>query len=391
MRILKVHNYYLQPGGEDTVFQSETSLLRAHGYDVIEYLEDNRRIESMSRTSVAMQTIWSQSSYRKMIHVLDKQKPDVVHFHNTFPLISPSAYYACRKLKIPVLQTLDNQRLICPSANFYRNGQLCLDCFRKTPPWPSILHACYHGSRLHTAIVTAMLTTHRWMRTWKTMVDVFLCSSHFYRDLFERSGLPAGKLVVMPHFVQADPQPHAIKGSVDYALYIGRLDPEKGIRTLLEAWTQLEIPLKIRGDGQLEQEAREFVNSKNTKSVEFIGRLGREELSTLIRNARFLVVPSEGYYETFGMVIIEAYARGVPVLASRIGVAIEMVIDGETGLYFTPGDAADLADKAQRLWEDPLMASKFGDNALKLYHEKFTPEQCYHTLLGVYKRVMRSR
>ena len=236
-----------------------------------------------------------------------------------------------------------------------------------------------------------MLTTHRLMMTWKRMVNIFLCSSHFYRDLFERAGLPTNKLVVMPHFVEADAQSHVTRGAGDYALFIGRLDPEKGVRTLLEAWSQLEIPLKVRGDGQLEQEAREFVTSRNMKGVEFVGRLSSEELAALIRNARFLVVPSEGYYETFGMVIIEAYARGVPVLASRIGVATEMVVEGETGLCFVSGNAADLADKAQRLWDDSLMAAQLGDNAQRLYYKKFTPARCYDTLLGVYKSVAGSR
>jgi len=134
MRILKVHNYYIQSGGEDTVFQAETALLRSRGHEVIEYLEFNKKIESMNKAFVALQTVWSQLSYRKMKQFLRKTRPDVVHFHNTFPLISPSAYYACQDLGIPVVQTLDNQRLICPATSFYRDGKLCLDCLGKTPP-----------------------------------------------------------------------------------------------------------------------------------------------------------------------------------------------------------------------------------------------------------------
>jgi hypothetical protein len=121
----------------------------------------------MNIAVVALQTVWSHSSYQKLKDFLQVRKPQVVHFHNTFPLISPAGYYACNDLKIPVVQTLDNQRLICPAASFYRDGKLCLDCLGKTPPWPGVLHACYHNSSLHTAVVASMLTAHRWMGTWQ--------------------------------------------------------------------------------------------------------------------------------------------------------------------------------------------------------------------------------
>src|SRR5574341_591356 len=191
MRVLQVHNYYTESGGEDTVFHAETTLLRSRGHEVLEYLEFNKKIETMSKAVVALQTIWSHSSYQKLKRFLENTKPDLVHFHNTFPLISPSAYYACHDLRIPVVQTLDNQRLICPAASFYRDGKLCVDCLGKTPPWPGVLHACYHDSHLHTAVVASMLTIHRWIRTWQTKVDAFLCSTRFYLDLFERAGLPS--------------------------------------------------------------------------------------------------------------------------------------------------------------------------------------------------------
>ncbi len=152
MRILKVHNYYKQPGGEDTVFHATADLLRSHGHKVREYLEFNNKIASMNRTSVALRTIWSSESFQKMKEVLHDWKPDIVHFHNTFPLISPSVYYACSEAGVPTVLTIHNQRLICPAASFYRDGKLCLDCLGKTPAWPGIIHGCYHGSRSHTAV-----------------------------------------------------------------------------------------------------------------------------------------------------------------------------------------------------------------------------------------------
>jgi glycosyltransferase involved in cell wall biosynthesis len=391
MRILKVHNYYTGAGGEDTVFHSETALLRSRGHEVTEYIEHNKRIESMNKASVALQTLWSHSSYQKLKGVLREMKPDVVHFHNTFPLISPSAYYACHDVRIPVVQTLDNQRLICPASSFYRNGKLCLDCLGKTPPWPGVFHACYHDSHLHTAIIASMLTLHRWISTWQIRIDAFLCSTQFYRDLFERAGLPSEKLVVMPHFVQEESQSDFVKKTRDYAVFVGRLDPEKGVNTLLEAWRHLDFPLKIRGNGRLDEAARRFVRTSNMHKVEFLGLMTEHELSDLIGNARFLVMPSEGYYETFGMVIIEAYSRGVPVVASNIGVVPELVSDKLTGLLFEPGNAFDLAEKAGWMWEHPAEASVMGRNGLNTYKERFTQDQCYKTLVELYERLIDSK
>ena len=391
MRIVKVHEYYTGSGGEDTVFQSETALLRSHGQEVLEYLEFNTKIESMNKAVVALQTVWSHSSYQKLKDFLKHVKPQVVHFHNTFPLISPAAYYACQDLHIPVVQTLDNQRLICPAASFYRDGHLCLDCLGKTPPWPGVLHACYHNSRLHTAVVASMLTAHRLMGTWQNKVDRFLCSTDFYRDLFVKAGLPSSQIVVVPHFVWDGPGPEANDEPGQYALFVGRLDPEKGVKTLLEAWRHLDLPLKIRGTGLLETHAREFVRQHGMDQVEFIGRLAEAELNTLIRNARFLVVPSEGYYETFGMVIVEAYSKRVPVVASNIGVIPELVTDNQTGLLFEAGNALDLAKKAAWMWEHPREAETMGSNGLKAYEERFKPEHCYGVLFRVYESLVNSK
>jgi glycosyltransferase involved in cell wall biosynthesis len=390
MRILKVHNYYLQPGGEDTVFQAETSLLRSMGHEVVEYIETNERIALLGHVSVALQTIWSQSSYVKFKKILKQVNPQIVHFHNIFPLISPSVYYACNEMRIPVVQTLDNQRLICPSANFFRDGKLCLECMGKTPPYPGILHACYHNSHLHTAVVAAMLTFHRWLQTWRVKVDVFLCSTQFYRGLFALAGLPAEKLVVMPHFVSRPLSITSSDGANDYALFVGRLDPEKGIDTMLKAWSYLDFPLKIRGSGRLVSQAKDFVKKNDMKYVEFVGRLEEQELSKLIGLAKFLLMPSEGYYETFGMVIVEAYSRGVPVIASNIGVVPELVSDKQTGLLFEPGNPQDLADKARWMWDHPREAGEMGRKGLGAYEEKFTPDRCYKTLIGVYERLVNT-
>ena len=389
IKVLHAHNYYLQPGGEDTAFNAEVILLRNHGHTVVEYIENNRSIASKNQINVALQSIWSQDAYRRIKKVLREERPQVAHFHNTFPLISPAAYYACHEENIPVIQSLDNPRLLCPSANLYRNGKLCQDCLSKTPPWPSILHACYHGSHLQTAVVAFMLTFHRWRGTWTRQVDYYLVATEFYRRKFIEGGLPAERIVVKPHFVHPDPGIRSEEKIGDYALFIGRLDPEKGIPTLLEAWKLLRhIPLKIRGDGQLEKEAKEFIRSNQLDSVELVQRLSRDGLTALIKNARFLVWPSNGFYETFGYVAVDCFASGIPVIASDIGVMSEIVRNGVTGLLFTPGDPAALSEKVEWAWGHPDAIFEMGRDARKEYELKYTAERNYHMLMDIYQKAI---
>ena len=388
LKILQVHNFYQHPGGEDTVFAAEVALLRNHGHSIVTYIENNSRIQEMSRIGFAFQTIWSQSSYNKIYKIIQKEKPDAVHFHNTFPLISASAYYACRATDVPVIQSLDNPRLICPAATFYRNGKLCQDCLGKTPPIPGIIHGCYHDSRLQTAVVASMLTYHRWIRTWNRLVDTYLVATEFYKRKFVEGGLPEGKIIIKPHFIHRDPGPRSVQQEGEYVLYIGRLDPEKGIRTLLNAWSNVNIPLIIRGDGRLEQESRDFIQVHQMNSIKTIGRLSADDLIQMIKNARFLIWPSEGYYETFGMVALECFAQGVPVIASNIGVMAEIVRNGETGLLFNPGNPMELASKVEWLWNHPEESTRMGHNARREYEEKYTPERNYQMLMEIYERTL---
>jgi glycosyltransferase involved in cell wall biosynthesis len=391
LRILHVHNFYTQPGGEDTVFAAEIALLKKHGHTIIEYTDSNKRIQTMSRFMVAIQTIWSQQSYNKLYKVLQKEKPDLVHFHNTFPLISPAAYYACRSRRIPVIQSLDNPRLICPAATFYRNGQLCQDCLGKTPPLPGIIHGCYHGSRLQTAVIASMLTFHRWIKTWQKLIDTYLVATEFYKQKFIEAGFPAEKIIVKPHFIQSVPVPGSPEQKGKYVLFIGRLDPEKGIRTMLNAWQNLNIPLIIRGDGQLEQESRGIIQNHQMNSISMIKRLSAIDLAQLIQNARFLIWPSEGYYETFGMVAIECFTQGIPVVGSNIGVMAEIVKNGVTGLLFTPGDPVDLASKVKWLWNHPEETVRLGSNARLEYEEKYTSERNYQMLMDIYEKAIEAK
>jgi glycosyltransferase involved in cell wall biosynthesis len=246
MKIILVHNFYQQPGGEDEVFASESKLLRENGHQVIEYLEYNRDINNMHPAVVAFNTFWSQVAKNKLSKLLNDFKPDLVHFHNTFPLISPSVYCACKEKNIPVVQSLHNPRLICPAATLCRNGRICEDCFNKIFPWPAIANKCYHSSYTHTAIVALMLAFHRWLKIRENYVDRYLVATEFYRGKFINGGIPKDKIIVKPYFTEDSGVKPDSLGS--YVLFIGRLSPEKGILTLLKSWMLLKIILSKLGE-----------------------------------------------------------------------------------------------------------------------------------------------
>ena len=385
-KVLIVHNYYQQPGGEDEVFRNEGELLRSKGHSVTEYIRRNDEIRDYGlshKVMLSARTVWSQESVKDLRKIIIEKKPDIAHFHNIFPLISPSAYYACREAGVPVIQTLHNPRLICPAATLYRKGRACKDCLGEKLLWSGVLHACYRQSRLDTSVVSTMLLVHRAIKTWQNQVDVYIASTEFYKRMFTEGGLPSAKILVKPHFVPLDASAND-NGSQNYALFIGRLAPEKGIRTMLGAWNQLKgVPLKIRGDGPLEDYVQQTV-SRDGNEIQLLPRMSRSDLSGLIRSARFLVWPSEGYYETFGLVAVEAFACGVPVIASRIGVMAEIVEDGRTGLHFTPGDSGDLAAKLRWAWTHRAEMQEMGCNARIEYEAKYTAERNYEILMKIY-------
>jgi glycosyltransferase involved in cell wall biosynthesis len=386
---LLAHNHYQRPGGEDRVFAAETALLRQHGHEVMEYVEDNRRIDGMSQFALATQAIWSRPTHDKLLRLLRDVNPSVVHFHNTFPLISPSAYSACRSAGIPVVQTLHNYRLLCPAATFFRSNHVCEDCLGKTPPWPGVVHACYRASRTQTAALTTMLTIHRGLRTWQDRVDGYIALTEFSRNMFVAGGLPPGRLFVKPNFVH--PDPGMGNGEGRYALFVGRLSPEKGLRTLSEAWHYLDgIPLKIAGDGPLMRQVQERVKAAKLEQVALLGWRDRQEVLGLIKGARFLIFPSE-CYENSPATILEAFACGTSVIASRLGAMAEIVEDGRTGFHFQPGDPEDLAATVQRAWTDTRRAQVMKVEARAEYESRYTAERNYRMLTDIYAMAGRGR
>lgn len=386
VRVLLAHNRYQQAGGEDVVFAAESELLRRAGHPVIEYVRDNDEIPArgfLSRLRLASDTIWAHASVRDLRTLLRRERPDVAHFHNTLPLISPAAYYACREVGVPVVQTLHNYRVICPVALLYRDGHVCEDCLGRLP-WPGVVHGCYRGSRAATAAVAAMLAVHRALGTWRDRVDCYVALTEFARGKFAEGGLPPAKIVVKPHFVHPDPGQATSPG--EYALFVGRLTEGKGLRTLLAAWKQLRgpVPLRIVGDGPLRKEMEGEASRAALSAVRFFGRLVGKETITAIKQARFFVFPSE-WYEGFGLSMIEAFACGVPVIASRLGAMAEIVDDRRTGLHFTAGDPDDLAAKVDWAWSHPREMKEMGRAARAEYEAKYTAERNYPMLMEIYR------
>jgi glycosyltransferase involved in cell wall biosynthesis len=384
--VLVAHNRYQHAGGEDAVFAAEKAMLSQHTHPIFEYVEHNDHIKSMSPLNAAINTIWSSSSYYRLRQFLRETSPDIAHFHNTFLLMSPSVYYACRSARVPVVQTLHNYRLLCPTAILSRRNKICEDCLNKTPPWPSILHRCYRDSAAQTLIVALMLTFHRWMETWSRQVDVYIALTKFAKRKFIQGGLPADKIIVKPNFIHPDPGIGSGKGN--YALFVGRISYEKGLQTLIQAWQDLEgIPLKIVGDGPLLDELRTSVELENLNHIELLGRLSHEQVLALMGDARFLVFPSE-WYEGFPMTIAEAFACGVPVIASRLGGMEEIVSGVYTGLLFEPGDPTDLAAKVDWAWSHPHRMAEMRENARREYEDKYIAEKNYELLVQIYQRAL---
>ncbi len=382
--ILLVHNRYLSSGGEDVVFSAEADLLRSRGHTVVEYVEDNRRINEIGRAAAAVRTVWSSGTRVRLRDLIRRERPEVAHFHNTFPLISPAAYWACRETGTPVVQTLHNYRLLCAAGTFFRSGRPCEDCMGTRLLWPGVLHGCYRGSRLETAGVTVMLGAHRMLGTWRNKVDLFIALSEFSRSKFIEGGIAEDRIMVKPHFVHPDPGPG--RGEGDFALFVGRLSAEKGIRVLLDAWRRLpQCPLEICGDGPMRGVVDSFARSRPPGTIRVRGAGSRQDVFDLMKRARFLVVPST-WYETFSLVIAEAFACGLPVLSTDIGAAAEIVDHGRTGLLFKSGDPGSLAAGARRLWDQPSQAREMGSEARAEFLARYTAESNYTRLMDLYSR-----
>lgn len=382
MQVLVVHNAYQERGGEDFSVEREIELLRERGHRISTFFVSNDDIPSMSRARLAVDTVWSSSSKRSLKERLQSERPDMVHFHNTFPLISPAAYYAAHSEGVPVVQTLHNYRLLCPNALFFRDGGACEDCLGKPVPWPGVVHACYRESRAASGVVAGMLTVHRFLKTWTEKVDVYIALTEFARRKFIEGGIPAEKIAVKPNFANPDPGPGEGKGG--YALFVGRLSEEKGVGTMLRAWEILgdRIPLKVVGAGPLAERVSGAV--ERLSGVEWMGQIPGEQVTELMKDAAFLVFPST-LYEVLPLVIVEAFATGLPVIASDIGNVSSLIDHGRIGLHFRLGDGEDLAAQVGWALSHPDELCRMRREARAEFKAKYTAQRNYERLMEIYE------
>jgi len=397
MRVLVAHNYYQQGGGEDQVFAAEVDLLRANGHQVDTFILRNDAVNEigtglLGKAKLAGKTVWNRRAAGDLAIRVLQTKAEVVHFHNTFPLMSPAAYHAARWAGAAVVQTIHNYRLLCPAATFYRDGHVCEDCLGKLP-LPAVRHACYRGSRAITAVAAMSLAFHRAIRTYTRQVDAYICLSNFSRGKFLQAGFPADRLLLKPNFVAPDPGVGSgpPTGGTGFALFVGRLCEEKGILPLLSAWRSIphHIPLRICGDGPLAEQVR--TAASELPHVQWLGRQPIERVMQLMGEARCLVFPSV-WYEGQPRTIIESLAKGTPVIASDLGAMIEMIQPGESGQLFAPGNAAALASAVQALWSttsDVYLSMR--QSARRQYEQLYQADQNLARLLEIYSAALSRR
>jgi len=381
MKILVAHNAYQQRGGEDEVVDAEVALLRRHGHEVRTLLRHNDELRSIPRAMAAMQTFGSGRTRREVQVEIDNFRPAVVHVHNWFPLLSPSLHRTCAQAGVPVVQTLHNFRLACPQATFLRDGRICEDCLGRAP-WPAVRHACYRGSRAQTAVLAGTLMLHRALGTWHD-VSVFVALNEFCRRKFAQAGLPVQRFAVKPNFVAA-PLPADERRSG--FLYVGRLAEEKGLNVLAAAWagTGGDALLRVVGEGPASSALDALPH------VERLGRLPAAAVQQHMAQARALVLPST-CIESHPRTLVEAFAAGLPVIASRLGALAELVQEGETGLLFDPSDAAALADRLCWAEAHPHEMARMGRRAREVYEAEYTPERNHALLMDIYGRAAEQR
>ncbi|AJY71082.1 hypothetical protein RW64_16685 [Geobacter sulfurreducens] len=392
MKVLLVHNFYRTsaPSGENEVYRSERSLLERNGLEVITFERHNDDLDDstlFSRARVAIGSIWSRQAYQDLSRLIRATKPDLAHFHNTFPQITPSGWAACRDHGVPVVQTLHNYRLICPGALLTRNNEPCDKCIGRLP-FPALRYRCYRNSLSATLAQCLTIGRSRFAGSYHRMVDRYLVLTRFAAEQFVASGLPPHLLTIRPNFL--DNPPPVGSGGGGYAVYVGRLKGEKGVMGLLRGWRLVGgLELKVVGDGELRQEMEDYVRAHRLP-VEFLGLRPRHEVFDIIGRAEMTVIPSV-CTEGLPLVLLESFACGTPVVVSRRGGLDEAVTEGCTGLKFTAGDDQDLAGTIQKLLSDRHGLQRMRTAARAEFDQNYTPCAAFEKSFQVYRELIGSK
>ncbi len=406
MRILQVNKFHFLNGGSEFIYFGISNLLREHGHEVFHFsMKDPRNfpcaeeryfIESVQYSGAgalrkvknAASVVYSFEARRKMAELLDAHPVDVVHLHNFHHQITPSILPVIAARKIPIVMTTHDLKIACPNYRMLTHDGICERC-KGHNYYQCVLHACTKNSKLASVFSAIEMYWQHWRR-YLDLIDRFITPSAFYRDKFIEFGFPAERITHVPNFVEVHSFTyHNTPG--DHLLYLGRLSPEKGIMTLLEAMrSATDTKLVIAGTGPMAEEVSRYVTEHRMQNVELAGHCSAERVRELLAGSYAVVLPSE-WYETFGLCIVEAFASGRPVIGSRIGAIPDIIEDRKTGLLFPPGDAAALAACIRELANDRERAAEMGTAARAAAEAHYGPETFYERVLGVYDDVLESR
>ena len=370
---------------------ADKALLESNNQDVLLYARDNCEIRDFSlleKLKLPIQTVYSWRTRMELRQLVKHRRPDVAYVHNFFPLISPSVYHVLHSLGVPIIQVIHDYRFFCPNGWFFTQGQICERC-KAGNYINAVRFRCYRDSYLSSAIAASSIGMNR-LAGILEKIDAFVCLTNFLKQKLLEAGIQQERIFVKPNFIDAS-QITPAYGQGEYALFLGRLSREKGIWTLVRAFQRLKgISLKIAGTGPMEAELRRFLKENAVENVEMVGFKSGKEKWQLLAKSTFLVLPSE-WYETFGLVILEAYAAGKPVVASRMGSLPCLVKDGKSGLLFTAGDIHDLAEKIRRLSTSPGEREAMGRFGRALVGTEYGPQQNYELLMELFAKIARSR
>ena len=378
MNILVLHNKYQQDGGEDAVVAAEVSMLGSANHNVRLELLDNASISSLKeKVFTFVNTPYNRHSAKWLENLVRLHVPDIIHVHNFFPLMTPAVHETAFTLGIPLVQTLHNYRLLCANAQFLRGGQICEKCISGSSAW-GIVHRCYRNSLPGSIAVVRMQQRANIKKTW-SKVSRFIALTKFARQKFIEGGIPASKIVVKPNFYMGNEFEDV--GPRNGALFVGRLSAEKGIDMLVEAWAAFpDHILTVVGDGPL----RTTLEASAPSNVNFLGFQPPNVVQKKMRQSSLMIVPSI-WYEGFPMIVVEAYANGLPVVASRIGSLNEIVEDGVTGGLFDVSDMGDMARVTKRILSSANTINNFSVNARDRYKEKFNKDANLKEIMEIYK------
>lgn len=399
MKVLLAHNFYgsAAPSGENSVYLAEKELLKSHGHPVIEFSRHSDEIRDrgfIGKLQGGLATPWNPFTAKKIRQLLKTGKPDILHVHNTFPLLSPSIFHAVKEFPTATVLTLHNYRIFCAAGSPMRNSLPCMECLDKQNAFPALKYGCYRESRIATFPIVVMIGIHRRIGTWKKCVDAFITLNEFQKEKLIGSGLPSESVYVKPNFYLNPPLPLPWLERQRKAVFIGRLSPEKGVHILLKAWKEWgeNAPfLELIGDGkERENLQRSLKNTITEKKVCFTGQLPFDQTQKRLAEASLLILPSL-CFEGFPMVIREAFALGVPVVASRIGAIPLIIRDGDSGMMFKPGDSTELLRTMKALWENSRKLSDMAEAARKEFETKYTADKNYEILVEIYEMAIKRR